>query len=266
MKIYISVDLEGICGTTGWAEVTRNGEGYQEFQRQMTAEVAAACRGALAAGATEIVVRDAHDSACNLLAADLPQPTSLIRGWSRHPYMMMQELDSSYTAALMIGYHSYAGGGGSPLAHTMSSTRVTALTINQRPASEFLINWYTAILEKVPVVFLSGDAEICAHAGEITPAITTVAVKKGIGASTVNIHPQTAIEQIEAGVRRALKEIAPPARQLLPGQFRIETSYTTSQEAYRCAFYPGARMTSSRQVTFTADSWFEVLRFFLFTL
>jgi len=266
MKIYISVDLEGICGTTGWAEVTRNGEGYQEFQRQMTGEVAAACRGALAAGAEDIVVRDAHDSACNLLAAELPQPASLIRGWSRHPYMMMQELDASYAAALMIGYHSYAGGGGSPLAHTMSSTRVTALTINERPASEFLINWYTAMLEKVPVVFLSGDAEICAHAGEIAPAITTVAVKSGIGASTINIHPQTAIEQIESGVRRALQDVAPPAGRSLPAQFRIEISYTTSQEAYRCAFYPGAQLLAPRQVAFTADSWFEVLRFFLFTL
>jgi D-amino peptidase len=91
-------------------------------------------------------------------------------------------------------------------------------------------------------------------------------VKNGIGASTVNIHPQSAIEQIEAGVRRALEEIAPPAHRSLPAQFRIETSYTTSQEAYRCAFYPGAQLIAPRQVTFTADNWFEVLRFFLFTL
>ncbi|HSL38730.1 MAG TPA: M55 family metallopeptidase, partial [Desulforhopalus sp.] len=76
----------------------------------------------------------------------------------------------------------------------------------------------------------------------------------------------TAIEQIEAGVRQALQEITPPAGRSLPAQFRIETCYTTSQEAYRCAFYPGAQLLAPRQVAFTADNWFEVLRFFLFTL
>ena len=68
MKIYISVDIEGICGTTHWDEVTRGKEEYPEFQKQMTAEVVAACEGAIKAGASDIVINDAHDSARNIIA------------------------------------------------------------------------------------------------------------------------------------------------------------------------------------------------------
>lgn len=73
MKIYISVDIEGVCGTTTWDEVTRGKAEYPEFQQQMTGEVLAACEGALAAGASEIVIKDAHDTACNIIAESLPE-------------------------------------------------------------------------------------------------------------------------------------------------------------------------------------------------
>ena len=45
----------------------------------------AACEGALAAGATQIVVRDAHGSGRNILQEHLPKQAQLIRGWSGHP-------------------------------------------------------------------------------------------------------------------------------------------------------------------------------------
>ena len=59
---------------------------YPQFAQRMTAEAVAACEGALAAGATEIVVRDAHGSGRNILQEQLPREAKLIRGWSGHPY------------------------------------------------------------------------------------------------------------------------------------------------------------------------------------
>ncbi|MBE0697596.1 MAG: M55 family metallopeptidase, partial [Anaerolineaceae bacterium] len=88
MKVYLSADIEGITGTTHWDETELNKPDYAEFREQMTAEVAAACEGALNAGATEIWVKDAHGSARNLIASKLPRETHLLRGWSGHPYMM----------------------------------------------------------------------------------------------------------------------------------------------------------------------------------
>ena len=266
MKIYISVDIEGVCGTTTWNEVTRGNAEYLEFQQQMTREVIAACEGAFKAGATEIVIKDAHDTACNIIADNLPENTSLIRGWSRHPYMMMQELDSSFDAALMPGYHSLAGGGGNPLAHTMSSSRISTLDINNMPASEFLINYYTAMLEKVPVLFISGDREICDHAAEIAPGISTVSVKTGVGASTVNIHPESALRMIKSAVFEVLSGSLSGHLEDLPEWFNITVDYINNQDAYKASFYPGAELISPRRVGFKSDNYLDVLRLFLFTL
>lgn len=265
MKVYISVDLEGICGTTDWDEVTIGKNGYSTFQKQMTAEVVAACEGANQAGVDEIVVRDAHDSARNIIGELLPQNSRLIRGWSRHPYMMMQELDSSFDAALMIGYHSFAGGDGNPLSHSMS-TRISGLTINDRPASEFLINWYTALYEKVPVVFVSGDRQLCDHAAELIPTIGSVAVKTGQGASTNNLHPQLAARRITEAVRNALSTDISTCLMDLPSRFEVSITYASHLDSYKFGFYPAATRTAPNQISFDSDDYFEILRFFLFTL
>ena len=265
MKIYISVDIEGVCGTTTWSEVTRGNGEYPEFQQQMTGEVKAACEGAFEAGATEIVIKDAHDTARNIIAELLPEKTRLIRGWSRHPYMMMQELDPSFDGVVMLGYHTYGGGAGNPLAHTMSNTRISSITINGLATSEFLINSYTAMLEKVPVLFVSGDRELCDHAAEIIPGIETAAVKTGVGESTVNIHPRTAREMIKNGVKKALTG-SKPKLQELPDWFSVNVSYNDIRDSYKASFYPGAELLGPRQVGFEAEDYFDVLRFFLFTL
>lgn len=265
MKIYISVDLEGVCGTIDWDEVTRGEEPYPEFQKQMTAEVVAACEGAYAAGATEIVIRDAHDTARNMIAADLPENTTLIRGWSGHPYMMMQELDDSYDAVLMIGYHSYAGGGRNPLSHSMA-TKVAELTINGEDASEFVINTYTALYEKVPVVFVSGDLELCEHAEQVIDGIQTVGVKSGVGASSVNLHPKTAADKIRESVQKVLEDDCSKKMYELPEYFETVVTYNHAKDAYRPSFYPGAQLISPRSVSFESDDYFEILRFYLFAL
>ncbi|MFW2366191.1 MAG: M55 family metallopeptidase [Desulforhopalus sp.] len=265
MKIYISVDIEGVCGTTTWGEVTRGDGEYPEFQQQMTGEVKAACEGAFEAGATEIIIKDAHDTARNIIAEQLPESTRLIRGWSRHPYMMMQELDSSFDGALMLGYHSYGGGAGNPLAHTMSNTRISSVAINGKPASEFLINSYTAMLAKVPVLFVSGDQELCDHATQIIPEIESVAVKSGVGESTINIHPKTARQQIKEGVKKCLKGGNAKLQQL-PDSFEVTVSYNDIRDSYKASFFPGAELLGPREVGFEAKDYFDVLRFFLFNL
>lgn len=265
MKIFISADIEGVCGVTAWDETESDKASYSRFQQQMTREVCAACEGALAGGATEIYVRDAHHSARNLIAEELPRQVKLVRGWSRHPYMMMQELDSSFAAAMMVGYHSLAGGGGNPLSHTMTS-RASEIRINERPVSEFLMNSQTAWLEGVPVVFLSGDEEICGLAKQLIPAIEAVAVKSGSGASTVNLHPLSALEHIKEGAEKAMRGDRAACRKPLPEKFETTITYVSHQDAYKASFYPGARRLSSRTIGFDTEDYFEVLRLFLFNL
>jgi D-amino peptidase len=265
MKIYITADIEGVTGAAHWDETNKSHADYAEFGEQMTAEVAAACEGALNAGAAEVWVKDAHWTGRNIIPAKLPREVRLIREWSGHPFSMVQELDETFAAALAIGYHSRAGSNGSPLAHTMTGN-VTYVKINGQYASEFTIAAYTAGLVRVPMVFLSGDAGICEEAQALIPSLSTVAVKHGVGNSTVNIHPHLAVEQIRAGVEAALKADVSKCHVPLPGHFAVEVYYRNHHDAYHVSFFPGARLVGPHTVGFEADDYFEVLRFFSFGL
>lgn len=264
MKVYISADIEGITGVTHWDETDQGKEGYEVAREQMTAEVAAACEGALQAGATEVWVKDAHDSARNLIASRLPRQARLIRGWSGHPFVMMQELDSSFHALVLVGYHSRMGSGANPLSHTMSG-HITWLKINGLEASEFSLCAYTAALVKVPLVFVSGDKGLCEDAVSLNSHITTVAVKEGVGDSTINIHPDLAVEQIRSQVARAVAE-ASKCLLPLPNHFTAEVRFRRPERAYQFGFFPGVRQTDATTVQFDHADFFEVMRFLLFAL
>ena len=72
MTVVISADMEGTAGVTCWAETERDKPDYPEIQALMTAEVTAACNGALDAGATGIIVKDAHHT-CLLYTSPSPR-------------------------------------------------------------------------------------------------------------------------------------------------------------------------------------------------
>jgi D-amino peptidase len=265
MKIYITADIEGITGAAHWDETDKKNNDYGEFREQMTAEVAAACEGALNAGASEIWVKDAHWTGRNILPSKLPHQARLIREWSRHPFEMMQELDNTFYAALAIGYHSRAGSGTSPLAHTMN-TNVTYMKINGQYAAEFMISAYTAGLVGVPMVFVSGDAGVCQEAQTLIPDLFTVPVMQGMGSSTISIHPQMAVEQIRLGVEKALRGDVAKCRLQMPGLFSLEVRYRNHASAYHASFFPGVTLKEPHTVQFEADNYFELLRFFSFCL
>lgn len=265
MKIYISADIEGVTGTTDFDETLKKSQDYQEFREQMTAEVQAACEGALNAGAKEIWVKDAHDTGRNLLAARLPSQVRLVRGWSGHPFCMVQELDQTFYALVMIGYHARAGADTSPLAHTMSSS-IAEISINGQPSSEFLLHAYAGAHIGVPVAFVSGDAGLCTDIATLNPHIRTVAVKEGIGNSTVSIHPGLAVERIRSGVEEALRADLSTCLIPLPNRFSIAVRYRDHARAYRASFFPDARLIRPDTVSYETNNYFEALRFFLFTL
>jgi len=265
MKVYISADIEGITGTTHWDEASKPKPDYREFQEQMTAEVAAACEGALRAGATEILVKDAHASARNIIAAKLPREARLVRGWSGHPFSMVQYLDETFDALLLVGYHSSAGADANPLAHTISGS-VARIKVNDRYASEMLLHAYAAALVNVPLVYVAGDAGICEEAKSLNPHITITPVKQGVGDSTVSIHPHLALDKIREGARTALEGDVSNCRLQMPEQFSVEIEYRAHAQAYRASFYPGASQKSSHAIQFESDDYFEVLRLISFVI
>jgi D-amino peptidase len=263
MKIFISADIEGVTGVTHWDETDIEKSVSAAACEQMTAEVVAACKAALEHGADEILVKDAHDSGRNIIAAKLPHEARLIRGWEPHPFMMIQGLDETFQAVAFIGYHSRAGADTSPLAHTMTGS-VMRITVNGRDASEFLLNTYTASMLKVPVIFVSGDKGLCEEVMELNSNIGTVAVKEGVGNSTISIHPDLAAIQIKEGMAKAIKSNPSKCLVTLPEHFSVDVQYKSHTKARVNSFYPGATQKDPHTVHYEHADYYEVLRFLYF--
>jgi D-amino peptidase len=259
VKIYISVDIEGVAGATHWDETIKEKGDYAEFRELMTREALAAIEGAKAAGATEILVKDAHSTGRNLILDRLPEDVRIVRAWAGHPLCMVQELDQSFDAVLMIGYHASAGSEANPLAHTLSDLAI-AVRLNGAPVSEAVIHAYAAALHGVPVAFVSGDEGLCAELSAFNPAITTLGVKRGVGASTISMSPAGAERAIREGVAAALSGSQKRKLAKLPRSFVLEIVYNNPVTAYRMGFYPGAEHAGDRTIRFATSDYLEVLR------
>lgn len=265
MKIFISADIEGITGIAHWDEATRWKPDYPPFNDELMNEVRAACEGANQAGAKEIWIKDGHGVGRNLNFSNLPINVKIIRSFNGHPYCMMQEIDNSFYAVLMIGYHSYASSDENPLSHTLD-TDISFIKINGEYASEFLINAYTAALVDVPVVFVSGDMGLCEQVNKINPNIKTVGLNKGIGDSVIGIHPKLAFDRIKQNVESILKGNIDNCRVQLSKIFEVELSFNNHNKAYKASFYPGIKKVSSTNLMYETNDYFEVLRMFMFVL
>lgn len=263
MKVFISADIEGTAGIAHWNEAERTHPDWAEFRALMTAEVVAACEGARAAGATEVVIKDAHDSGRNLILDRLPDYARIVRGWSGHPDEMMYGIDAGFAAAIYTGYHSKAGTEGNPLAHT-SNLRISRLLLNGEVASEFTFNALCAAGYGVPSVFLAGDVGICAEARAMVPGLATVETLDGRGRASTSISPAWSRRLIREGVAAALSGDFAQALPERPDHYEVVIEFATPTEAYRAAWYPGAKAHGPRAVAFEHRDFSEILRALLF--
>lgn len=225
----------------------------------MTQEAIAAIDGARAAGATDIWVKDAHDSARNLITTRLPADVTLIREWSGHPYSMIQELDASFDALVMIGQHAGVGSEGNSLAHTLN-TRTHAMLLNGEPVSEFRLNALAASSLGVPTAFVSGDLALMQEIETVNPAIARLAVKRGAGQSTVSMTPAASCAAIRSGVAAALGGDLRRCLLHVPDSFVLELTYVDPVTAYARSFYPGCEQTGPRRNRIACATIFDVMR------
>lgn len=262
MKVFISADIEGTAGINHWDETLHGKADWVEYRALMTSEVLAACEGARAAGATEVIIKDAHDSGRNLQVERLPDYTRIVRNWSGHPDSMMFGLDKDCVAAIYTGYHAKAGSEDNPLAHT-STNRISRLLLNGEVASEFTINAMCAALYGVPSVFLAGDAGICADVRGMISGIKTVETLTGAGPASNSIAPARSCRLIREGVEAALTARAGGLPEMI-GPWEVVIEFVNPISAYQARWYPGAKAHGPRAVAFQSGDFFEILRALLF--
>ena len=258
LKVFISVDMEGISGVIHWDDVDRAGQDYGLFRKLMTQETNAAIEGALAAGATEILVRDGHDTGRNILPDLLRPEAKLLRDWSGGTLSMMEGIDKTFDAALFIGNHARAGTPDAVLKHTMN-LKLFDVILNGIRMPEAGLNAAIAGYYGVPVVLVSGDLALATQIKGILGNVETVAVKVGIGNAAKMIHPQKAQDMIRKKTEEALKRLKDFKPYKVNPPYIMEIVYTDESLAAKAALIPGIVRASDRAVSITTNDFEELL-------
>jgi len=261
LKIFISVDMEGISGIVHGDQTTPGTAEYADGCAWMAADVNAAVHGALAAGATEIIVNDSHGSMRNIDPAAVHPQATLISG-SPKPLSMMQGIDASFAACILVGYHARAGTENAILDHTISGSVVRAIRVNGIEMPELGLNAAIAGYYGVPVVLVSGDTAVCRQAAEILGKdVVAVAVKEAIGRQAAKLVPfSEAQNSIQSGVKEALKKLSAAKPFKLAAPYRFELDYHISAQADMGAMIPGVQRIGARTLAFTAEDYIEGFR------
>lgn len=263
MKVLISADIEGTNSTVVWPETEMGQHDYESYFRpRMAKEVSRVASGIHSVDQEgQILIKDAHDYARNLIPELLPEYTLLHRGWEGSPCSMMAGLTKDTDGVFYTGYHAGARSMGNPLSHTMN-TRNVSVMINGHFASEFEINSYYAAYMGVPVVFIAGDSDICQTAKSFNPNIRTVSTKTGAHNAVISRHPAVSDQELESVAREAMEALKKDKDQFtfpLPKHFDIVIHYKDVKDAYPNSFFPGAKLVDTDKVAFSSDDWYECL-------
>ena len=261
MKIYISVDMEGVVGVVTADQLTPMGFEYERFRQIMTQEANAAIEAAFAAGATEVTVSDSHGNAENLLIEKLPKNVLLVRGFPR-PLEMMQGIDETFDGVIFIGYHASTTNPQGVRAHTFSSARLADVRLNNVSMSEGSFNAAVAGHFNVPVIMVSGDdaavKEVTTAVGDIEGAI----VKWNYGFhSAKTMMPEAAYDLIREKVKTAMARIKSFKPYKVKTPVQLDVRFKNYRPSELLSYLSIVERTDSHSIRFIGKDMIEVSKF-----
>ena len=260
MKVFLSSDMEGTAGVVDWEQCVGDGPEAAAGRALLLAEVNAAIEGAVAGGATEIVVNDSHSTMRNLPADALAGGASYISG-SHKPLYMMQGLDGSFDAVLFVSYHGSVGAPAG-LSHTYNPRAVMEARLGGVVTGEAGINALVAAHYGVPVVLVTGDRCACEETAALIPGVHAAVVKEHVSRLAAHsLHPARACALIRETAQRAIEGAAgaspPPV-----GSAPLEISVRTTDIAEAASWVRGVERTGPRELRFNGEDPLAVYRSF----
>ena len=242
-KILIVTDVEGVGGVNNAEEQLLPGQRrFEESRRLLTGEVNAAVEGALAAGASQVVIWDGHDGS-RTLAIDQIHPKALLLQGRPTPadFYLKPKL---YDGILFIGQHAMAGAPHAVLAHSQSFS-IEQITLNGKPVGEIGQVAAIAGFFEIPVIMLAGDQAACDELLALQPKAETVAVKRLAGkAAAFSLSHEEARSRIRQAARAAVTRVKTFAPYKVEGPVELKFVYKTDekQPVGRTLAYRGANV------------------------
>lgn len=237
MKIYIVTDIEGISGVVTFADTGRDtnmaGSRYEVARLLLTEDVNAAVQGAIDGGATDIIVNDGHDGGSNFVMENLHPGAKYFTGSGR--VFVLDGLDESTDAVMLVGYHARSGTQKAVLDHTQSSKTWRRYYINGIELGEIGQMAVMAGHFNVPVICVTGDLAATLEAKALLGDIETAAVKEGRARqAAICLAPAKARELIRAAAKRSLGKIGKikPYKIKIPAEIKLECTTTDVADGY----------------------------------
>ncbi|MGP1674974.1 MAG: M55 family metallopeptidase [Candidatus Limnocylindrales bacterium] len=269
MRVYISVDMEGIGGISHPHPTDPKDVRYPGSVELMVGETNAAIEGALAAGATDVLVNDSHWNMYNLLPADLHPAARVLQGqkaWSMVAGARPgPDGAPSFDVALFVGYHARAGHPTGTIAHTYSGAPVET-RLDGRPTGEYGVNALVLGAWGIPVGLVTGDDALADEVAAWLPWAERLVVKTVDGTnSAISVHPTMARDRVRAGAEAAVRRAAAGELRVLEvgRPVAVEIDYARGVVADHAAIVPGATRVGDRTVRFKHDDPVEAFRGFL---
>jgi D-amino peptidase len=250
VRIYISVDMEGVTGLVDAEDVQPGGRDYERGRAMMAEDVNAAVRGALAAGAADILVNDAHGPMRNLLPEALHPAARLVRGKPKQ-MGMLEGLTGEYDAALCVGYHSRAGALG-VLSHSFMGHEIEDIWLDDRVTGEIGMLHAAAGALGVPVAALTGDNTACVEAVAWDSGVRAYPVKQAKDRFAAQLVP---VAESRAGIEQTVHDalLNLPSVPDQPETRRLTVRWQSASVAAHLQAIPGVRKTDDRTVTTEGD-------------
>jgi D-amino peptidase len=265
MKVYISVDMEGIAGISHPAPTERADRDYPAAVDLMVGEANAAIEGALAGGADEILVNDSHGGMHNLRPAELHPAARLLQGQKAWSMVAGAGPDAGFDVALFIGYHARAGHPTGTIAHTYSG-RPTLTRLNGRPVGETGLNAIVLGAWGIGVGLVAGDDALADEVAEWLPRAERIIVKTASGGNAAaSFHPTVSRDLIRGGAEKAVRRASAGELEplVLDPPIIVEVDYRNAIAADYAASVPGAERIGDRGVRFAAPDAVTAFRGFL---
>jgi D-amino peptidase len=264
MRVYLSVDMEGLAGISHTAPTGREDAGYPEACRLMEGEANAAIAGAFDGGAAEVVVNDSHGPMFNLSPTALDPRARLVQG-RKALSMVEAAADAAFDVALFVGYHARAGHPRGTIAHTYTG-EPTLTTLGGRPTGEYGINALYLGALGVPVGLVTGDDALAEEVADWLPWAERVVVKHGRGYRAADsVHPSVARDLVARAARRAVERATAGELQPLTMEAPIEVAieFRHAGQADFAAVIPGFSRAGDRGVRYDASDGIDAYRAFV---